>query len=74
MATWARAVRILGRRAGSVPLMRQGGDQLIYRRWIAAAASGLDGGIGHGVMHGWSSASRKSVDSPVISSVFQSSG
>jgi hypothetical protein len=73
MAPCARAVRILGRRAGSVPLIRQGGEQGIARRWIAAAASGLDGGMGREVMHGWSSASRKAVDSPVISSVFQSS-
>jgi Fe-S cluster biogenesis protein NfuA len=73
MATWIRAVQVLGRRVGVRPVVQEG-ERVAARRLITKSAS-KDGGLGVGavgVMHqGWSFSDRSGLDSLLMPSVSQ---
>lgn len=69
MATWIRAVQVLGRRVGVRPMVQEG-ERVAARRMMSKSAS-KDGGLGVGavgVMHqGWSFSDRSGLDSLLMS-------
>lgn len=69
MATWIRAVQVLGRRVGIRPMVQEG-ERVAARRLISKSAS-KDGGLGVGavgVMHqGWLFSDRTGTPTPSLS-------
>jgi Fe-S cluster biogenesis protein NfuA len=73
MATWMRAVQVIGRRAGVRPMVQEG-ERVAARRLMTKSAS-KDGGLGvggAGVMHqGWSFSDRTGFESLLMPPVAQ---